>query len=237
MAIKNKYSLKNIITNAVLSFAAILVLVVSIFSGVIAVGQISRPLDRGESEHNVALMFNISWGSEHIEPLLSALRREGVTATFFIGGLWAFNNEDLLLNIYADGHEIGNLGYFQIDHRQVNQARSREDIQANHRLINNILNFEMTLFSPPMGFYSDATIKAANGLGYRVIIPTIETFDWRDRNRNLIHDRATENLGGGNFVSLHPTHHTIEALPNIISTIRSQRFNVTTVSQAILQTT
>jgi len=231
-----KFSLKSIVTNAVLSMTAVAVLLVSIFSGVIAVGLSPRPMTRGGSENSVALMFNIHWGSDLLEPLINTLSDNGVTASFFIGGSWAFNNEELLRKIHEAGHEIGNLGYFQLDHRQVSQARSREDIQATHRLIRNVLGINMTLFTPPMGFYSDTTLKAAEGLGYRVIIPTIDTFDWRDRNRAIIHDRAIENLSGGNFILLHPTHHTIEALPSIINTVRGRGLNLTTVSGAIGQT-
>ena len=232
---KRKYILKNIIINAVLSITAVIVLFVSIFSGVIAVGTTARPINRGESENSVALMFNIHWGTELIQPLLNTLEQNGITASFFIGGSWAFHNEETLISIHSMGHEIGNLGYFQLDHRQVNQARSREDIQANHRLIHNILSINMTLFTPPLGLYSDATLKAASSLNYTVITPTIDTFDWRDRNRTLIHDRAVYNLQGGNFILLHPTIQTLEALPNIITTIRNKGFNITTVTNLLTQ--
>ena len=43
---------------------------------------------------NISLMINVYWGTEYLPSLLDNLREKEVTATFFIGGIWAEDNQE-----------------------------------------------------------------------------------------------------------------------------------------------
>ena len=91
----------------------------------------------------------------------------------------------------------------------------------------------MNLFAPPSGAYNSNTVDAASSLGYKTIMWTHDTIDWRDQDADLIFNRATKNLANGNLVLMHPTKKSVEAMSSIISTSINNGFNPTTVSNCL----
>ena len=91
----------------------------------------------------------------------------------------------------------------------------------------------MNLFAPPSGAYDKLTVSCADSLGYKTIMWTRDTIDWRDHDENLIYQRAIKNVKGGDLILMHPTEATAKALPRIIKTIKEKGLNLTTVSQTI----
>ena len=63
---------------------------------------------------------------------------------------------------------------------------------------------------------------------------TRDTIDWRDKNANLIYERAIKNAKNGDLILMHPTEQTVEALPRIIKTLKGKKFVLTTVSNNLL---
>ena len=94
----------------------------------------------------------------------------------------------------------------------------------------------MELFAPPSGAYGKKTVEIAKELGYKTIMWTDgrDTIDWRDKDSNLIYNRAIKNCKGGDFVLMHPTQATKDALDGIIKTLKGQGFELCTVSENLL---
>ncbi|MEG1499827.1 MAG: polysaccharide deacetylase family protein [Clostridia bacterium] len=184
--------------------------------------------------NNVTLMINVYWGNEFIEPMLDTLKKENVKTTFFIGGSWAFKHNELLKKIYQDGHEIGNHGFNHKDHSLISEERCAEEIMSCHNIVSKVLGIKMNLFAPPSGAFNNDTIKKANELGYKTILWSKDTIDWKDKNAKLITERATKNARGGDLILMHPTKSTNDALAGIIHTLKQKGLNLTTVSNNIV---
>ena len=90
---------------------------------------------------------------------------------------------------------------------------------------------EMNLFAPPSGAYSSATLTAADTLGYKTVMWSKDTIDWRDKDSWLIFNRATKNISNGDLVLMHPTKDTLKALDDIITEIMSKGLMLVTVSE------
>jgi len=60
-----------------------------------------------------------------------------------------------------------------------------------------------------------------------------DTIDWRDKDSELCYSRATKNAKSGELILMHPTEHTLKALPNIINYYKENNFTITTVSDNI----
>ena len=133
----------------------------------------------------------------------------------------------------ANGHEIGNHGYFHEDHSKMSYEQNYEEIQSNHNLIKVLYDIEMKLFAPPSGAFNNSTLDAANNLGYSTIMWTKDTIDWRDHNSNLIVNRATKNISGGDFILIHPTKETLDALVSILEFYKLNSIQVDTVSHCL----
>ena len=188
----------------------------------------------GNKTHkNVSLMFNVYWGTEYIENILSILNKYDIKATFFIGGSWLEDNYYMMFQIYSLGHEIGNHGYLHKNHNKMDYNLNLCEIKATHNLIKEYFNIEMNLFAPPSGEYNNATIEVCNDINYHLIMWSKDTIDWRDQDTNLIYNRATSSVSNGDLVLMHPTEATIKALPMIITYLIANGYNIVTVSQNI----
>ena len=221
----------------------LIIVVCIIFVGVISFGsravsvaylKTDEAIYQGDpNKKQVSLMINVYWGTEYIEPILKTLKDNNVTATFFVGGSWVAQNNDVLALIDGTNCEIGNHGYYHKDHAKISKQQNQDEISRTHTLIKNLTKREMTLFAPPSGAYNKTTLDVAKSLGYKTIMWSKDTIDWRDQNEDLIFNRATQKLCNGDLILLHPTEKTMTILDKIIKSIKEQGFELVTVSKNI----
>lgn len=181
----------------------------------------------------VALMINVYWGTEYLSTMLDTLKAEDVKCTFFVGKTWVQENPDLLKRIFNEGHEIGNHGSNHLEHARLSYEQNVSEINGCHDEVFEAVGVKMNLFAPPSGNYNETTVKAASDLGYKTILWTHDTIDWRDQDTNLIFKRATEETISGDLILMHPTKCTMEALEDIIKAIKSKKLALSTVSDTI----
>ncbi len=223
---------RNVIANVIIAATLVSMLVYTLVDNSVPASA-EKPIYKGESARNVSLMVNVYWGTEFIEPMLEIFDKHDVKTTFFVGGMWAAENDAMLKKIYESGHEIGNHGYFHKDHKKLSAERNREEIEVTHKLVKSIIGYDMTLFAPPSGSFSEETLTGAKALGYTTIMWTYDTIDWRDHNAELIYSRAVKDLSGGNLVLMHPTADTVKALDRIVTTIKEAGLDIAPVSQVL----
>ena len=189
-----------------------------------------KPHYSGNSESCVSLMVNVYWGTEYIQPMLDIFAAHGMQTTFFIGGTWAVGNTETLKAIAAAGHELGNHGYYHKDHKKLDAAYNRKEISSTHDAVKEITGIEMTLFAPPSGAFGNVALATAKELGYKTVMWTRDTIDWRDHDSELIYKRAVRDIKGGDLILMHPTDSTVKALDRIITTIEDAGLTVAPVS-------
>lgn len=227
---------RNIVCNLALVVIIGTVFVFALYSPVQSVfkTETNSPIYAGNTKSNkVCLMINVYWGTEYLSPMLKILNDANVKTTFFVGGCWVADNTETFKNIVNAGHEIGNHGYFHKEGNKLTESRNFEEINVCHKLVAEVSGIEMNLFAPPGGAYNQSTLNAAFKLGYKTIMWSKDTIDWRDKNADIIFQRAT-NVKGGDLVLMHPTEKTLQALPNIVSTLQSKGFKLTTVSDCLI---
>ena len=184
-----------------------------------------------KNSNNVTLMINVYWGTEYLDKMLTTLNKHDVQTTFFVGGIWAQKENGMLNRIKEDGHEIANHGYFHKDHDKISAERNREEISMAEQVIEKTCGVKTKLFMPPSGAFNQTTLKVASELGYKTIMWSKDTIDWRDKNPTLIYNRATQNIAGGDLILMHPTLATSEVLEDIIVSLKRGGWNLVTVSK------
>jgi len=188
----------------------------------------------GNTDSNkVSIMFNVYWGTEYLEDILEILNNYDVKTTFFVGGQWVEKENEMLEKICSMGHEIGNHGFFHKEQEYLDYEQNYEEIKSNHNLVKALIGINMNLFAPPSGSFNKSTIESANVLGYKTIMWTKDTIDWRDKDSNLIFSRATKNIKGGDLILAHPTKETLKALPLILEYYKINNIVATTVSDCL----
>ena len=224
-----------IITNILIVAILVSLTAVSIpFSSSIRTSVNPNVIYQGNSNSNkVSFMINVYWGTEYIKDMLDVFDLYGVKTTFFVGGSWFAKNVEMAQEIYRRGHEIGNHGYNHKEHDKISEQQNYDEIHKTHLLVSANLGIEMDLFAPPSGAFNNTTINVATNLNYKTIMWTHDTIDWRDKDSNLVLQRATKNLSNGDLILMHPTKHTLDALGQILAYTENNGFKATTVSETI----
>lgn len=198
-------------------------------------GQGVTAIYNGNRENNkVSLMFNVYENTSVVNSIVDTLDSFGAKATFFVGGCWADDNEQTLLRIISSGHEIANHGYFHKDHKNLSYEKNKEEINNTGTIVKALCGVDMNLFAPPSGSFSSVTLQVCEELGYKVIMWSKDTIDWRDKDQNIVYKRATSGVVGGDFILMHPKEHTLKALPLILEYYKGIGLSVVTVSENLL---
>ncbi len=186
----------------------------------------------------VALTFNVYENTENTLKIANLLAERGFSATFFVGGKWVERNGDALVKLYSEGMEIGNHGYLHRDHATLSVSQNRDEILLTEKLIDSYLSAfdgyeNCRLFAPPSGSMGKNMFQVTDALGYKVVMWTRDTIDWRDHDENLIYERAVKNAKSGDIILMHPTTETLSALPRILDTLESLSLSAKKVSAVI----
>ncbi len=222
--------------NIILIATLFVVMSLSFFAPVVieAFSTVGAPIYFGNrSSNKVCLMINVYWGSEYLEEMLEVFRQNDIKTTFFVGGYWVAKNNELLRKMVDEGHEIGNHGYHHKDHSIISSQQNKDEISVTEELVKSVAGVEMNLFAPPSGSFNEKVLSVAEKLGYRTIMWTHDTIDWRDQNVGLIKTRATQKTIGGDLILMHPTEKTAEVLGEIIATLKEKGLEMATVSQVL----
>ena len=223
----------NVVANVIL-VTVILVVALTIFGG----GATSvfssndfAPIYRGNGENCVSLMVNVYWGNEYLVEMLKIFKKYDVKCTFFVGGSWVAKYPELLQSIVDGGHEVGNHGYFHKQHSKLTYLQNSDEILACNRVVFAEVAIQPQLFMPPSGDFSDNTIQAVKDCKMKFIMWSRDTIDWRDKDEQLIFERCTKNIRSGEFILMHPTLCTQNALERVIKTLKEKNFKLVTVSE------
>lgn len=191
------------------------------------------PIYRGNGDKQVSLIINVYWGTEYLDAMLAIFDKYNVKTTFFVGGTWVAEYPEMLQKLVGAGHEIGNHGYCHKDHSKLDYEANYKEIDTCAKLVFEYTGVNVTLFAPPSGYYCTQTLNAARELGNKVIMWSRDTIDWRDKDAEIVYNRATKNTDSGELILMHPTKHTAAVLERIILTYNERGFKIVPVSQNI----
>ena len=197
----------------------------------------------GEDGKKVALTFDDGPDRAYTPKILDILKRYDVPATFFVVGVNANINTDILKRIYREGNEIGVHTYTHPDVSAITQRQFKLELDASQRLIESVLGRRSLLFRPPYAEDVEpatpdqvSPLISANSLGYYTIGMHIDPKDWSRPGWENIVGKTVEDIraGKGNIVLLHDSggdrSQTVEALPYIIEKLKEEGYQLVTVS-------
>lgn len=231
-------SIKNTIISSVILTIVALAIGVAAFAPDRAVTISARggytPIYNGDRNcKSVAFAINVYENEEIVLKMANTLKNAGFNATFFVGGCWADDNIETIKTLIEGGFEIGNHGYYHKDHKKLTYDGNLREIKDCGNVVKSNTGYELKLFAPPSGSYGKDTLSAAESLGYKTIMWSKDTIDWRDNDKGIIIKRATKNLTAGDIVLMHPKAITLSALPEIIKTVKAMGLSAVTVSECI----
>jgi peptidoglycan/xylan/chitin deacetylase (PgdA/CDA1 family) len=165
--------------------------------------------------------------------MLRILKDNNIKVTFFFGGEWASKNVEMLRRIYQDGHELGNHGYKHLKQSQLTRQQNINEILKTEEVIKRATGYQTKLFAPPYGDINDLVTESAESINYKVIMWSIDTIDWNTKDYNQILNRINAKHHNGAIILMHPTKVTVEALQEIINTLKKHHYKIGTVSDVL----
>lgn len=200
-------------------------------------GTISKllPISKVNTDEKiVAIACNVYEGREELNKILEVLNKKKIHISFFIGGVWAQKNKDMLLKLKNSGHDIQNHGYNHKLPSTLSKEKNIKEIKATEELIYSVTGIRTTLFEPPSGDYDENTLSIVNSLGYKTVTWSIDTIDWRkDATSELILGRVKKKLHPGGIILIHPKPVTAQTIESLLDYLELEGYKVTSVSDLI----
>ena len=198
-------------------------------------------LYRRETQEKVLyLTFDAGYENGNTAPILDALKKHGVKATFFLVGNFLETEPDLVRRMAAEGHTIGNHTYSHPDMSQISTEDAfRQELEKNESLYRSITGEEMAkLYRPPQGKYSEPNLKMAQELGYHTVFWSLAYVDWYQDDQPTKEEAFSKLLPRvhpGAVVLLHSTSSTNgEILDELLSQWESLGYTFGDLEQDLL---
>ena len=186
----------------------------------------------------ISVSFDAAWGADDTIQILDTLDKYNVKATFFMTGGWVDSFPDMVKEIYARGHDLGNHSQ---NHKQMSKLSANEqktEIMTVSDKIRELTGYEVFLFRPPYGDYNSTLINTVYSCNHYPIQWDVDSLDWKDYGVENIIKTVTQHkaLGNGSIILMHNgAKYTAEALDTVLSTLQSQGYTLVPVSQLIIK--
>ena len=232
-----KRRIKQIAAGASLAAATAAVAITAIVTSVgSSAAQRQLPIyrvERGDSK--IALTFDVAWENSNTEELIEILDEYGAKATFFVTGDWCDRYPEDVKSFYDAGHEIANHSDSHPHVEGMNVNDLINDTKEASRKITMITGEEPKLYRAPYGEYDDSLLITLDGMGMKVIQWDVDSLDWKDPTPEEIKKRVLDKTESGSILLFHnDLENTTQALPQVLTELKSQGYEFVTVSDLIL---
>ena len=159
------------------------------------------PVYNVDTEEKVlSISFDAAWGNANTEGILNILDQYGVKTNFFLVGFWAEKYPELVAELQARGHEVGNHSATHPHMSKLSDSQIREELKRCSDLVQSITGKPTTLFRPPYGEYNDEVVRISREEGYECIQWNVDSLDWKNISAEDMVRRCTKNVNPGDIV-------------------------------------
>ncbi len=189
-------------------------------------------------EKPIALTFDDGPWPNSTSQVLDVLKKSNVKATFFMVGMQVQKYPQLLKQVVANGHAIGNHTWsHQYDH--YNASAAAREIDRTAEIVYKTTGVKTSLFRPPAGILNNGLVTYAHEKKYAVVMWSVDSKDWRSRRttRQAFIDNVLKEAKPGGIVLLHDgggdRSNTVQALPQLISQLKKHGYKFVTVPELL----
>lgn len=177
----------------------------------------------------VALTFDDGPNVKTTGKLIELLEQNKMHATFFMVGNRMSNAKELIKIVIEKGNEIGSHSYNHANLTRIKKEEMIENEQITNQLYKDITGQDLKLLRPPYGSINN--IMKQN-LNYVFVNWSLDTEDWRYRNKEHVYNAVLENIKDGDIILMHDLYEsTVEAVEELLPELYVRGFQVTTVSE------
>lgn len=162
---------------------------------------------------DIYLTFDCGYENGNTEPILDALKKHNVKATFFVVGNFLETSPDIVRRIVEEGHTVGNHTYHHLDMSSISSVESfSKEVGDVESLFKEITGTDMIkYYRPPQGKYSIENLKMAQDMGYTTFFWSLAYVDWyqdKQPTKDEAFGKLLKRIHPGAVVLLHSTSST-----------------------------
>jgi peptidoglycan/xylan/chitin deacetylase (PgdA/CDA1 family) len=164
---------------------------------------------RGSAERRrIALTYDDGPNPEQTPRLMEILARHDARATFFLIGKWAEREPELVRELAAAGHALGNHTHNHPRMPFISDRAATEELRRCREAVESAgvrfseVDGEM-LMRPPYGSRRPGTLRTARAEGYVPVTWSVTCYDWRRGATERKIARRAGRATGGDVILLH----------------------------------
>ncbi|GAA6764102.1 polysaccharide deacetylase family protein [Flavobacterium sp. CGRL1] len=187
-----------------------------------------------EKEKKIALTFD-DGPSEFTLEVLELLKKYNAKASFFCIGKNIEKHPEIVKQIIAQGHLVGNHSY---SHSRFfdfyNAGQIQEEIEKTDALLEKLTSKKINFFRPPYGVTTPSIRRALKLTRHKTIGWNIRSLDGGTKNQELILNRITKRVSPGGIVLLHDTgEHSVLVLEQFLQFLQQNHYEVVSTEELL----
>ncbi len=182
------------------------------------------------SDGKIYLTFDEGYENGYTALILDTLKEKDVKAVFFITMQYAKSSPELVQRMIDEGHVVGN---HSVRHKSMPTLTVDEmvaEVTDLHEYVLEHFGYEMFLFRPPTGEYSQQSLAVVQNLGYTTVEWSFAHYDYDVNNQpdqQKTYDKIVNAAHSGAIYLLHAVSETNTAvLGDVIDAFRNQGFEL-----------
>ena len=176
----------------------------------------------------IYLTFDEGYENGYTEKILDILKEKDCPAVFFVTMPYVKENPDIIKRMIDEGHVVGNHTVNHPSMAEISIETATNEINELHEYVKENFNYEMTLFRPPMGEFSEQSLALTQSLGYKSIFWSFAYKDWEVDNQpdaTSALNNLVSSAHNGAIYLLHAVSKTnTEILGDFIDTLRNDGY-------------
>ncbi len=185
----------------------------------------------------IALTFDDGPHPHLTHRILEILAQYDIKATFFMVGVNVENYPEAAREVLAAGHEVGNHTYSHSHMLHLSAEACADEMSRCEDALEELCEYRPHLFRPPEGALTD-NVKHCSDVGdYALILWSLDTRDWEDKNAAHITERVLSSVCAGDIILMHDyighNSRTPEALERLIPELLARGYEFVTVSRLL----
>ena len=194
-------------------------------------GQYIRISHGSGSQKIIALTFD-DGPKKDTSRILDILKAKGVKATFFLVGKQVVLFPDTVKRIAKDGHEIGNHTYDHEDLEYLTEKEITQQIFKNVATLRSLTGRDVRFLRPPGCHEGKKLPTVMRRFGFTTVLWTSDCARYEGTTRKKLYNYAVSSARPGGIILLHNLELvTVQALPDIIDTLKSRGYRFVTLSE------
>ncbi|MCR5792395.1 MAG: polysaccharide deacetylase family protein [Lachnospiraceae bacterium] len=182
-----------------------------------------------KDEKVIFLTFDCGYENGNTGKILDILKKNHIKAIFFVTEPYVKGNVKLVKRMKKEGHLVGNHTKNHPSLATKSDAEVRRELKSCAKTMKELTGYRIDRFMrPPMGEFSERTLKVIQDMGYKTILWSMALYDYDTSNqpgKTYVKDYFAKRYHNGAIPLLHVISKSdTEALPDVIRSLKKKGY-------------